>query len=266
MIAGNHDWKGNVTAQIAYTNISPNNRWQFPSYYYSKQFAIPDTSYTLEIIFLDTIILCGDSADSLAYCKKHNLIPNSNQCSTTPMGPSDPLAAAYQWIWLNQTLKSSTADFIIVAGHYPVWSTGEHGPTAVLVERLKPLLLEFGVQLYIDGHDHSMQYIEEYNYGSVGYVVTGAAKACNVSAVHLNDVPPGSLLYRDCDDGGFVRVQVDENGMKVYYYVSNSQDVSYTTKVFPPRSSKFTNKTDLCCTGFGLGGWIHCGSSIHRCD
>ena len=36
--AGNHDHYGNVWAQVAYTQRS--NRWNFPSLYYSKTFAV----------------------------------------------------------------------------------------------------------------------------------------------------------------------------------------------------------------------------------
>ena len=36
--AGNHDHYGNVSAQVAYTQRS--NRWNFPSLYYSKTFAV----------------------------------------------------------------------------------------------------------------------------------------------------------------------------------------------------------------------------------
>ena len=231
---------GNVTGEIVYTQKSPTNRWQFPSYYYTKTFSIPNTTYTLEIIQLDTVILCGASVDTLEYCTRHNLIPNSYNCSLTPIGPNNIKGAQDEWRWLNQTLSSSTADFVIVSGHYPVWSIAEHGPTALLVDKLRPLLWEYGVQLYMNGHDHTMEYIEEVDHSSVGYVTTGAAHVCDGSTSHIHDVPKGSLLYHDCNNGGFVRVKIDNDGMIVYYYLSDSTDVTYTTKTFPPRSSQFT--------------------------
>lgn len=34
MVAGNHDYEGNITAQLEYSKKSP--RWFFPSLYYTK--------------------------------------------------------------------------------------------------------------------------------------------------------------------------------------------------------------------------------------
>ena len=44
-----------------------------------------------------------------------------------------------------------------MAGHFPVWSVAEHGPTGCLVDRLKPLLEHYTVSAYINGHDHNLQ-------------------------------------------------------------------------------------------------------------
>jgi phosphodiesterase/alkaline phosphatase D-like protein len=44
------------------------------------------------------------------------------------------------WEWLEGTLSHSTADWIIVAGHYPVWSASTHGNSEVLLQRLRPLM------------------------------------------------------------------------------------------------------------------------------
>ena len=55
------------------------------------------------------------------------------------------------------------ADYLLVGGHYPVWSVGAHGPTSHLVENLMPLLHRNKVTAYMAGHDHDIQvkYIHE---------------------------------------------------------------------------------------------------------
>lgn len=129
-------------------------------------------------------------------------------------GPADGAAAEEQWIFVRHstwyssslfklwfftaalvqqieaTLSASTADYLIVAGHYPVWSICEDGPTQVLIDRLKPMLEKYKVcplrqhrdvvimkplhslsmtsvlrssqvSAYLAGHDHCAQYIDE---------------------------------------------------------------------------------------------------------
>ena len=73
------------------------------------------------------------------------------------LGPESIEDAEAQWDWLESTLRSSTAHYLIVGGHYPVWSIAEHGPTKCLVDRLRPLLQKYQVTAYIDGHDHNLQ-------------------------------------------------------------------------------------------------------------
>lgn len=54
-------------------------------------------------------------------------------------------AAEEQLAWLEETLSNSKADWVIVCGHYPVFSGGEHGNTATLQAKVRPLLEKYEV-------------------------------------------------------------------------------------------------------------------------
>ena len=148
------------------------------------------------------------------------------------------------WSWIKDTLEASIADYVIVGGHYPIWSVGHHGPKKCLVDKLRPLLLKHGVQLYINGHDHTMQYIEEKFHSTIGFVTTGAAHRCNRTDDKSSQIPKKSLIYHDCHHsaGGFARVGVNSDGMSVHYYLGESSEVTFSTRMFPPRADAHTNK------------------------
>ena len=70
--------------------------------------------------------------------------------------------------------------YLILSLH-TVWSVAEHGPTDVLVQRLKPLLEKYNVTAYMCGHDHNLQHITDSN---VQYYVTGAGHLIDPSMKH----------------------------------------------------------------------------------
>lgn len=91
---------------------------------------------------LDTVMLCGNSLDYV---------------DEKPRGPLRAVDANRQLTWLQERLARSKADFLLVAGHYPVWSVSEHGPTECLLQRLRPLLNKYNATAYLCGHDHNLQ-------------------------------------------------------------------------------------------------------------
>jgi len=222
VLAGNHDHYGNITAQIAYSKYS--KRWNFPSLYYDFIIKLPNGMQIL-IVMIDTITIAGQTDDN-----------------STVFEFVDHEAADEQLDWINKTLSNSTADFILVCGHYPIWSVAEHGPTDVLVKKLRPMLVENQVTAYLAGHDHTLQFFDDLS-GTV-YVQSGAGNFCDSSTKHKDDVPENSLKFNGCDHGGFVEVSVDDTMVFNYYYgenwFSSKSGVAYSSPPLHPRTSEKT--------------------------
>lgn len=123
---------------------------------------------TVAIFMLDTVTLCGNSDDFL---------------SQQPQRPRDLKMARSQLSWLKKQLAAAKEDYVLVAGHYPVWSIAEHGPTHCLVRQLLPLLATYKVTAYLCGHDHNLQ-VRGLQVVGVGSQVRGPTPV---------DVPHGTL-------------------------------------------------------------------------
>ncbi|KAF7660474.1 hypothetical protein LDENG_00281720 [Lucifuga dentata] len=216
VLAGNHDHSGNVRAQIEYSHKS--DRWRFPYYYYELNFRIPNTGKTLSIIMLDTVMLCGNSDDFLG---------------EEPSGPLHVVDANRQLAWLQERMAQSKADFLLVAGHYPVWSVSEHGPTKCLLQRLRPLLVKYKATAYLCGHDHNLQYIEE---ADVGYVVSGAGNFLDPDVRHWHHVPKDTIKFftgQESTLGGFVHAEVTKDKMILTFFQAKGTSLYRT--VLPSR-------------------------------
>jgi len=183
VVAGNHDHMHNVTAQIFYSNHS--SRWTFPDMYYTftKTFNTSGGERTAQFLLIDTVILSG-----LSY---HD---EEMDLFVKPKGPLDQILADAQYAWLKSNLEQSTADYIWVGGHYPVWSVCSHGPTAKLVQDVKPLLEQHDVTGYIAGHDHCMSFIQESDDGPT-YPLAGSTHGCCYGAGNLHKNPEGSVKF-----------------------------------------------------------------------
>ncbi|MBD6616332.1 metallophosphoesterase [Komarekiella sp. 'clone 1'] len=59
--------------------------------------------------------------------------------------------------WLEQELSLSKATWKVVFGHHPVYSSGHYGVNQTFVKDFTPLFQKYGVQLYINGHDHNYE-------------------------------------------------------------------------------------------------------------
>ncbi len=198
----------------------------------------PVGSKKLEVVFMDSVIAVGNSDNSIDMCK-------FDQIWTCE--PDDPDLAAQQWAFVEDALASSTADYLLVANHYPVISPTVHGPTPPLVERLKPLMEKHGVQGYMHGHDHNLGHID---INGVNYINSGAGHMCCYDGNNLEHVPKEAIRFYAIGDGGsdyqpmpfkllsgFTSWSFTEESFTISLHAHNGTKL-YTTPAIAPRAVK----------------------------
>ena len=174
---GNHDYYGNVAAQIEYSQSS--KRWQMPAAYYSFEHPIGDGKKA-EFFVLDT----------------------------TPIEEGDYSTGA-QVRWLDQKLQKSQADWKIVVGHHPLFTGGEHGRSRRNYRHLVPILDKHQIDLYICGHDHDLQ-LHDTGRGWLHLVSGAGSKLRSVSWVD-------TTLFAKADSGfARVRLTGETLGIEIF--------------------------------------------------
>mmetsp|Transcript_172591 Transcript_172591/g.547999 ORF Transcript_172591/g.547999 Transcript_172591/m.547999 type:complete len:278 (-) Transcript_172591:223-1056(-) len=148
---------------------------------------------SLDMVVLDTIVLCGNGETNEDYIEQElRFLDGIGMQGPGSSGLSRRQAAAeVQWAWLERELMESKADYLWVAGHYPIWSAGNDGSQPCLIERLRPLLQAHGAH-YISGHDHMLEHFED---GDVNTFVVGAGKECCYPPVNLGSTKKGAIRY-----------------------------------------------------------------------
>jgi hypothetical protein len=199
VVLGNHDWQGDVEAQVAYTRMS--DRWTMPAFYFSVEEAVDDTTRAL-FVFLDTT--------PLADVDRPYLYPMSALWDRST-----------QLRWLDSTLAASTAQWKVVVGHHPVYvASSKYEDNPYLLSDLKPIMERHGVQVYFAGHDHNLQHLRPED-SPVHYFISGAGSLTR--AVDAEDPDalfalrvPGFMAVSLTPAQMFVQA-IDEHGHIFYF-------------------------------------------------
>jgi tartrate-resistant acid phosphatase type 5 len=201
VIAGNHDHRGNVTAQIEYSQINP--KWVFPSLYYSKKIDIPNSNYKLCLVFLDTELILYDNGVQAA--------------------------------WLDKELSDCHGERVIrvVSGHHPLYSVGMYARSKTMRAQralIEPILIKHKIHLYLAGHEHQLQAFES---NGIHHLISGA-----VARLYPGNTPTSDngLKFQAVDYGylvfGF------SNGIVDYSFINaKSGDVMYKQQIHIPAGS-----------------------------
>lgn len=179
VVVGNHDYKGDVYAQIAYTERS--TRWYMPALYYT---------FTIEY----------NESDSVQFLA----------LNTNPISEGDEVTE--QLTWLEDMLRQSEARWKIVYGHHPIYSNGQYGNCSNMIHQVLPILETHDVDIYLSGHEHDLQILKPVN--GIYYLVNGAGSKVRDTLCKDNSIYAASYLgfmaFRISHNEMVVSVVLDE--------------------------------------------------------
>ncbi|GMH03935.1 hypothetical protein Nepgr_005774 [Nepenthes gracilis] len=195
-VLGNHDYRGDVEAQLSPVLRKIDSRWLcLRSFIVNAEIA--------EIFFVDTTPFVD-------------------------MYFNDPEGHTYDWrgissrkdyignllMDLETVLRESTANWKIVVGHHAIRSVGHHGDTTELVEQLLPILQDNNVDFYLNGHDHCLEHISDQS-SDIQFFTSGAgSKAWRGDTKGLNR----DNLKFFYDGQGFMSVQLWQDVLQILFY------------------------------------------------
>ncbi|CAD5113052.1 DgyrCDS2249 [Dimorphilus gyrociliatus] len=186
---GNHDHRvftGHY--QVEFGKTEP--LWELPSFNYTFTKTFGDTSVFFVVV----------DSDSLYWLVNDTL---NEQVS-----------------WLDETLEQASADWVIVAAHHPVYSSGHHGSDFGMIDDVRPILLKHNVDFYLAGHEHDLQHLNGPPGDSIEYVISGgggaSARPQNEIAVEdLKDMNVTQKMFNSIN--GFTGIKVKQNSITVEY-------------------------------------------------
>lgn len=200
-ICGNHEYRGNTQAVIDYSAVS--RRWEMPARYYTKVF--DEEGVTLRIVWIDTTPLIDKyRRDSVKYADACRQDIDS------------------QLEWLDSVLETAQEDWVIVAGHHPIYADTYKSETERLdmQNRVDAILRRHRVDMYICGHIHNFQHIRvegsdiDYIVNSSGSLsrdvkpVEGTVFCSGASGFSVVTADKATLILRMLDKNGDVLHEV----------------------------------------------------------
>ncbi|ERN11017.1 purple acid phosphatase 4 [Amborella trichopoda] len=140
-VLGNHDYRGDVLAQLSPVLRKLNSRWLC-----MRSFIVE--TETADFFFVDTN----------PFVDEYWAIPNEHSYDWRGVIPRHRYIETLLK-HVDVALRESSAKWKIVVGHHPIRSVGHHGNTVELDQLLLPILEANHVDLYVNGHDHCLEHI-----------------------------------------------------------------------------------------------------------
>ena len=180
-VLGNHDYGGNVEAQIAKTFHDP--RWRMPDFWYDLRLEAYGRR-DIHLFFLNTVAWRG--REKFPYSFLGSSVSKRDQLK--------------QREWLEARLRGSNARVKIAFGHHPIYSVRTKGSYYGMAD-LDALLCDYGVTAYVNGHDHNMYHISAPDWRRktrtrMHYIGSGAGS--QMRPIYPNCSPQGLVAQNGC--------------------------------------------------------------------
>lgn len=190
-VCGNHEYRSNTDAVVAYSGISAH--WEMPSKYYT--FVKDEDGVTVRVVMLDTTPMIDK------YREETDKYADASKSDYTE-----------QLEWLDGVLSEADEDWVLVVGHHPIfaYTDKDESERSDLQQRLDPILRKYGnVDMYLCGHIHTFQHIRREGC-DIDYVVNSSG------SLSRDDVQPIDGTVFCSNESGYSLLTVDENELDLY--------------------------------------------------
>ena len=203
---GNHDYFGEFQAEIDYARTHP--RWILPATYHARDITHNGKLFA-RLVF----------ADSDPYLREYQGRPDLYH----RVNQQDPAA---QTAWLEQQLKDDEPVWKLVFAHHPLYTSGEHGNSAELIQSWAGLFERYHVNAYFAGHDHHLEHLKPP--AATHYFISGGGGALT------RPVGKGEYTLFSRQSYGFAQVTLDDNCMLVSFIDQDGKELYRTTIAAKP--------------------------------
>ncbi|CAN0876803.1 Purple acid phosphatase 8 [Linum grandiflorum] len=199
-ILGNHDYRGNVEAQLSTSLQDKDSRWIC-----HRSFIL--NTNVAEFFFVDTTPFSDKYFDE----------PEDHVYDWSGLLPNRATYLSNLLRDLDSGLRASNARWKIVVGHHTIKSAGHHGNTVELEAQLLPVLEANNVDLYVNGHDHCLEHISS-SRTRLQFLTSGAGSKAWKGDIRSWNADEMKLYY---DGQGFMTLQISPDDVGVVYYDIN---------------------------------------------
>ncbi|WOL11607.1 purple acid phosphatase 17-like [Canna indica] len=194
-VLGNHDYRGDVLAQLSPILRNIDSRW------------LCVRNFILNAEFVDFFFV-----DTTPFVQTYWINPEEHHYDWRDVAPRETYISNLLKD-LDIALKESTAPWKFVVGHHTIRSVSDHGDTAELSAFLLPVLKANGVDMYINGHDHCLEHISS-NDSPIQYITSGGGS----KAWRGIFVPNVDKLQYFYDGQGFMSMQLTREVAEIAFY------------------------------------------------